>query len=76
MKPNSPSSSSRSAPKTDTCGTSSTTLATKPCDCDTSWNAYMPYPTWPFTRVLGAELVKREKLARSQSIDNAEEALL
>jgi len=76
MKPNSPSNSSKSKPRTDTYDTSSTLPSMKPFDYDTSWSASMPYPTWPFTRVRGTELVKRERLARNQSIDQAEEALL
>lgn len=76
MKPNSRSSSNKSEPKTDTYGTNSITHAMKPYDCDMQWSACSPYPTWPFTRVRGTELVKRERLARKQSIDEAEEALL
>lgn len=76
MKPNSRSSSSKSEPRTDTYAANLIALSRKHFGCDMSWNASMPYPTWPFTQVRGSELVKRERLARSQSIDDAEEALL
>lgn len=76
MRQNSRSSSSKSEPRTDTCVTNLIELSRKHFDCDTQWNASMPYPTWPFTRVRGSELVKRERLARTQSIDDTEEALL
>lgn len=76
MKQNSRSSSSKSEPKTDTYATNLIALSRKHFDCDMHWSASMPYPTWPFTRVRGSELVKRERLARSQSIDDAEDALL
>jgi hypothetical protein len=76
MKQNSRSSSNKSEQKTDTCATNLIELSRKHFDCDTQWNASMPYPTWPFTRVRGSELVKRERLARSQSIEQLEEALL
>lgn len=76
MKQTSQSNSNKSEPKTDTCVTSLIELSRKHFGCDTSWNASMPYPTWPFTQVRGSELVKRERLARSQSIEQLEEALL
>lgn len=76
MKQNSRSSSSKSEPKTDIYATNLIELSRKHFDCDMRWSASMPYPTWPFTRVRGAELVKRARLARTQSIDDAEEALL
>lgn len=76
MKQNCSSKSSRSAQKTDCSDISLTTHAMKHCECDTSWSASSPYPTWPFTRVRGSELVKRERLAQKINTDHFEEALL
>lgn len=62
--------------KTQASESSSTTCSTKLYDCDTQWNASMPYPTWPFGRVRGSELVKLSKKQASKFLAEHEEALL
>lgn len=77
MRPNANSTSkSRScATKCPACGASSESLSKTPCGCDIAWNTSMPYPSWPFRRVRGTELMKLQRQMKAQP-PIEEEALL